>query len=154
MGRLTNLIVAFFFAVAPCALAQQPSPNPQTPEDAFQTRELIAWSSLQKPQPAPQPLPPPGPPPRDTPSPQPGEQPDQQAKAPGNSQTEPSPADSFTGKIVKDGAEYVLRAAGNTTYHLDEQSELQRFENQNVRVTGRLETGSNTIHVVKIELLS
>ena len=86
--------------------------------------------------------------------PQPGEQPDQQAKAPGNSQTEPSPADSFTGKIVKDGAEYVLRAGGSTTYHLDQQSELQRFENQNVRVTGRLETGSNTIHVVKIELLS
>ena len=149
MGRLTNLIVAFFLAAVPCALAQQPSANPQTPEDAFQTRELIAWSSLQKPQPAPQPLPP-----RDTPIPQPGEQPDQQAKAPGNSQSEPSPADSFTGKIVKDGAEYVLRAAGSTTYHLDEQNELQRFENQNVRVTGKLETGTNTIHLVKIELLS
>ena len=149
MGRLTNLVAAFFLAAVSCALGQEPSVNQQTPEDAFQTRELIAWSSLQKPQPAPQPLPP-----RDTPIPQPDQPPDQQAKSPGNSQSEPSPADSFTGKIVKDGAEYVLRAAGNTTYHLDEQKELQRFENENVRVTGTLDNGSNTIHVVKIELLS
>ena len=146
MGRSTNLIAAFFFAAVSCALAQQPAADQQTPEDAFQTRDLIAWSSLQKPQPAPQPLPP-----RDTPIPQPGEQPDQQAKAPGNSQSEPSPADSFTGKIVKDGAEYVLRAAGSTTYHLDQQSELQRFENQNVRVTGKLESGSNTIQVDEVD---
>jgi Protein of unknown function (DUF5818) len=149
MGRLTNFIAAFFFATVSCALAQQPSLDQQNPEDAFQTRQLIAWSSLQKPQPAPQPLPP-----RDTPIPQPDQPPDQQAKAPGNSQTEQSPAESFTGKIVKDGAEYVLRAASNTTYHLDDQSDLQRFENQNVRVTGKLETGTNTIHVVKLELLS
>lgn len=149
MGRLTNFISAFFLATVTCVLGQQPSANPQTPEDAFQTRELIAWSTLQKPQPAPQPLPP-----RDTPIPQPGEQPDQQAKSPGNSQAEQSPADSFTGKIVKDGAEYVLRGAGSTTYHLDQQSEFQRFENQSVRVTGKLETGTNTIHVVKVELLS
>lgn len=151
MSRLINFLAAFFLASVSCAFAQQPSPDqqtPQTPEDAFETRELIAWSSLQKPQPAPQPLPP-----RDTPIPQPDQPPDQQAKSPGNSQTEQSPAESFTGKIVKDGAEYVLRASG-TTYHLDDQSELQRFENQNVRVTGKLETGTNTIHVVKLELLS
>ena len=149
MRRLTNSIAVFLFAGVSCALAQQPGLDQQTPEDAFQTRQLIAWSSLQKPQPAPQPLPP-----RDTPIPQPDQPQDQQAKSPGGSQTEPSPAESFTGKIVKDGAEYVLRAAGNTTYHLDDQSGLQRFENQNVRVTGKLETGTNTIHVVKLELLS
>lgn len=149
MSRLMNLIAAFFLVTVSCALAQQPSENQQTPEDAFQTRQLIAWSDVQKPQPAPQPLPP-----RDTPIPQPGAQPDQQAKAPGDSQTEQSPADSFTGKIVKDGAEYVLRGAGSTTYHLDQQSEFERFENKNVRITGKLETGTNTIHVVKVELLS
>src|SRR5690242_18770750 len=126
MGRLTNLIAAFFFAAVPCALAQQPSANPQTPEDAFQTRDLIAWSSLQKPQPAPQPLPP-----RDTPIPQPDQPPDQQAKSPGDPHTEQSPAQSFTGRIVKQGAQYVLRAAGNTTYVLDAQNDLQRYEDKN-----------------------
>src|SRR5512140_1099480 len=123
MGRLTNLIVAFFFAVAPCALAQQPSPNPQTPEDAFQTRELIAWSTLQKPQPAPQPLPP-----RDTPVPQPDQPPDQQSKSPADPQRQQSPVQSFSGRIVKDGAEYVLKAASNTTYQLEGQQDVKRYE--------------------------
>ena len=149
MGRLTNLFAALFFVMVSCGFAQQPANDHQTPEDAFETRPLIAWSSLQKPQPAPQPLPP-----RDTPVPQPDQPPDQQAKAPAESQTEQSPAQSFTGKIVKDGTEYVLRAASNNTYHLDQQGDLARYENQNVRVTGSLESGSNRIHVVKIELLS
>lgn len=149
MGRLANLSIVFFLAALSCALAQEPPANQQTPEDAFETRQLIAWSSLQKPQPAPQPLPP-----RDTPIPQPDQQADQQAKAPGNSQADESPAESFTGKIVKQGAEYVLRASGATTYHLDDQSSLERFEDKNVRVMGKLEKGSSTIHVIKIELLS
>src|SRR5256885_17199113 len=123
MDRMTNFLASLVATAAvSCAFGQEPVLNQQTPEDAFQTRDLIAWSSLQKPQPAPQPLPP-----RDTPIPQPGEQPDQQAKGPGNSQTEPSPADSFTGKIVKDGAEYALSGAGTTTHQRDHQGELQRF---------------------------
>ena len=55
---------------------------------------------------------------------------------------------------MKQGAAYVLRAASNTTYELDTESDLKRFEDQNVRVTGSLETGTNRIHVVKIELMS
>ncbi|HZQ94444.1 MAG TPA: DUF5818 domain-containing protein [Candidatus Sulfotelmatobacter sp.] len=149
MGRMTKLIPVVILTMVCALAAQQPQSNPPTPEDAFTTRQLIAWSSLQKPQPAPQPLPP-----RDTPIPQPDQQPDQQAKPPADPQTEQSPAQSFTGKIVKQGAEYFLRAASNTTYELDEQADLQRFENQNVRVTGRLESGTNKIHVIKVELLS
>lgn len=148
MSRITG-VGAFLFAVICCAAAQQPQSTQQTPEDAFSTRQLIAWSSLQKPQPSPQPLPP-----RDTPIPQPGQSSEEQPKSPGNSQGDQSPAQSFTGKIVKQGAAYVLRAASNTTYELDTQGDLQKFEDQNVRVTGTLETGTNRIHVVKIELLS
>ena len=58
MSRRTNLLVALLLAIPPIAAAQQPDsaqqPNSKTPEDAFSTRELIAWSQLQKPQPAPQ----------------------------------------------------------------------------------------------------
>ena len=149
MYRWTNLLAGFVLATVSYGLAQQPPTNPQTPEDAFQTRELIAWSSLQKPQPAPQPLPP-----RDTPIPQPDQPAEQQAKSPADPQTEQSPAQSFTGRIVKEGEEFVLRAASNTTYHLDQQGDLQRFADQNVRVTGNLEPGTNRIHVIKVELLS
>jgi Protein of unknown function (DUF5818) len=148
MYRVTALVALFVLALT-CCIAQESQTNHQTPEDAFNTRQLIAWSSLQKPQPAPQPLPP-----RDTPIPQPDQQPDQQAKSPADPQKDESPAQSFTGKIVKEGAAYVLRAVSNTTYGLDQQGDLQRFENQNVRVTGKLEAGTNRIHVVKIELLS
>jgi len=149
MYRSIGLVAGLLLALTGGVVAQEAQTNPQTPEDAFSTRQLIAWSSLQKPQPAPQPLPP-----RDTPVPQPDQPSDQQAKSPAAPQGEQSPAESFTGKIIKQGAAYVLRAANSTTYELAEQGDLERFENKNVRVTGKLEEGTNRIHVVKVELLS
>jgi uncharacterized protein DUF5818 len=149
MFRMMSLVAGLFLAIASFAVAQEPQHNQQTPEDAFGTRQLIAWSNLQKPQPAPQPLPP-----RDSPIPEPGQQPDQQAKSPADPQSEQSPAQSFTGKIVKEGAEYVLRAASNTTYELEEQGEAKQYENQNVRVTGTLDPTTHKIHILKIELMS
>ena len=38
------------------AIAQNQSSDRQSPEDAFSTRELIAWSTLQQPQPVPLPF--------------------------------------------------------------------------------------------------
>lgn len=160
MVRTTNLLAALVFALASLAVAQEPQlANPPTPEDAMQTRQLIAWSSLQKPQPAPQPLPPP-----DTPIPQPGDQPDQQAKPPADSHSDQSPAaqstdhssetQSFTGKIVKDSGKYVLKVASNTSYQLEGEGDLDQYENQSVKVVGKLDKATNTIHVLKIELLS
>jgi hypothetical protein len=55
---------------------------------------------------------------------------------------------------VKDGAKYVLKVASNTTYQLDDQGDIRQYENQTVKVVGSLDAGSNTIRVVKIELLS
>ena len=145
MNRMTNWYAGIFLALTPLAFAQEPQLTPQFPEDALTSQQLIAWSRLQKPQPAPQPLPP-----RDTPIPQPDPQ-GEQARQPSNPQ---APTQSFTGKIVKDGGKYVLKVASNSTYQLDGQGDVQQYENQDVKVVGTLETGSNTIRVVKIELIS
>ena len=148
MCRMTIIIAGLFFTVTTVALGQQQPSNPETPEDAFSTRQLIAWSQLQKPQPAPQPLPP-----RDTPIPQPDQPQDQQSKPPANPQTEREPAQSFTGKIVREGGKYVLKAE-NTVYQLEGQDGFQKYENQPVKIQGTLDPTTNTITVVKIELLS
>jgi hypothetical protein len=100
-------------------------------------------------------------PPQDTPRPQPG------GNQPADPQTplQPTPrTQAFTGKILKDGNKFVLQVASNTTYELQDQrglhqadlsqADLSQYENQTVRVIGSIDTGSNTIRVVKIELLS
>lgn len=150
-NRTTKLLAGMLLAITPIAFGQEPQPTPQVPEDAFATQQLIAWSRMQKPQPAPQPLPP-----RDTPVPQPDQQ-DQPGKQPADPQTPPQQTpttQSFTGKIVKDGDKYVLKVASNTSYELQEQGDVKQYENQTVKVIGKLDTASNTIRVVKIELLS
>jgi hypothetical protein len=148
MNRMTNWCAGFFLVMTPFAFGQEAQQTPQFPEDTLAPRQLIAWSNLQKPQPAPQPLPP-----RDTPIPQPDPQ-DQQAKQPANPHRQQTPTQSFTGKIVNDGGRYVLKVASNTTYQLDGQDDVKQYENQDVKIIGTLDTGSNTIRVVKIELLS
>ncbi len=149
MNRTTNIFAGFLLLITPLALAQEGRPTPQFPEDALATQQLIAWTRMQKPQPAPQPLPP-----RDTPEPQP----DQQGKQAADPQQTPSQqtptSQSFSGRIVKDGNKYVLKAANNATYESQEQDVVQEYENQNVKVIGSIDAGTNTIRVVKIELLS
>ncbi len=149
MNRRMNSPVGFLLAAAALAFGQEPTPAPpQTPEDAFAAQQLVVWSRLQEPQPAPQPLPP-----RDAPVPQP-DQPGKQSPDRHSPPDQAPTARSFTGKIVKDGGKYVLKVASNTTYELQIQGEVGSFENQTVKVIGNLDTGSNTIRVVKIELLS
>jgi uncharacterized protein DUF5818 len=150
MARSTKILIAIALVLAFVwpALAQVPGAGPQVPEDALTTRQLIAWSGVQKPQPAPQPLPP-----RDTPIPQPDQPADQQANPPGDSHHEQTPTQAFTGKIVKDGNKYSLRV-GSKTYQLQEQGGLQKYEDQTVRVIGILDLSSNTIQVESIDLIS
>lgn len=149
MSRSTSL-VGLFFLVAPFVVAQDPQlAAPQVPEDAFATRQLIAWSNLQKPQPAPQPMPP-----QDNSVPQPGQTAEQQAKPPADPQTQQTPAQSFTGKIVKDAGTYVLRVGKDSAYQLSQQTDLGKYENQTVKVIGNLDASGKTIHIVKIELMS
>jgi len=80
MNRTTSLFANLLgLLVATTAVGQNPKPTPQFPEDIGASRQLIAWSWMQKPQPIPQPQPP-----RDTQIPQPG----QRAKPPANPHTQ------------------------------------------------------------------
>jgi hypothetical protein len=84
MNRASTLL-AFLLLSPVLGLAQQPT-SP-TPEDAYTSRELIAWSQLQKPQPAPQPMPP-----NDSVVPEPGPPKDQQPKTPADPHSQREPA--------------------------------------------------------------
>jgi hypothetical protein len=148
MNRTTNWFAGALLALTPLAFAQEPQLTPQFPEDALASQQLVAWSRMQNPQPAPQPLPP-----RDTPIPQPDPQ-GQQAKLPSNPQNSQAPTQSFTGKIVQDGGKYVLKVSSNSTFQLEGEGDVQKYENQDVKVVGTLDTGTNVIRVVKIELIS
>jgi uncharacterized protein YdeI (BOF family) len=61
---------------------------------------------------------------------------------------------TFTGTIVKDGEQYVLRDSSGSVYKLDDSARAQAFEGKTVKVTGRLDTNSKTIHVDSIEALA
>jgi hypothetical protein len=142
----TKLLALVFFAIASAAVAQQQS-NPQTPEDAFSTRELIAWSQLQTPQPMPEPLPP-----RES-VPQPEQPRDQQYKTPSDPRTE-QPAQWFTGKIVKVSGAYLLQVTGNASYRLQAETELGQYESQSVRVLGDFNSEVQAIRVMRVQSVS
>jgi hypothetical protein len=141
---MASLVLAILLVglTVPVVFAQQPQPSPQLPNDVA-GQQLIAWSWMQKPQPAPQPMPP-----RDAPVAQ-----TDQSKPNSDSQNQQVPTQMFTGKIVREGTRYVLKVASNTAYQLDEQ-DLKQYENQDVRVIGTVDKERNMISVVKIELLS
>jgi uncharacterized protein YdeI (BOF family) len=61
---------------------------------------------------------------------------------------------TFTGTVVKDGEQYVLRDSSGGVYKLDDSSRAQAFEGKTVKVTGRLDSQSKMIHVDSIEALS
>jgi uncharacterized protein YdeI (BOF family) len=63
-------------------------------------------------------------------------------------------ATSFTGTIVKDGENYVLRDSSGGIYKLDDSSRAQAFEGKTVKVTGKLDANSKMIHVDSIQALA
>lgn len=152
MTRSTNILIgltiAFVLIFKLPVGAQVSQAGPEVPEDALTTRQLIAWSGVQKPQPTPQPLPP-----RDTPIPQPDQPADQRANPPGGPHHEQVPTQTFTGKIVKEGGKYFLRT-GSGTYQLEEQGGFEKYQDQIVRVIGILDLSSNTIQVESIDVIS
>lgn len=60
---------------------------------------------------------------------------------------------TFTGTILKDGEQYVLRDSSGGVYKLDDSSRAQSFEGKTVKVTGRLDAETKLIHVDTIEAL-
>ena len=143
MGRMTTLI-ALLLLLAPGAFPQQSTL--QTPEDAYTSRDLIAWSQLQKPQPAPQPLPP-----RNPSVPQPEQPQDQQAKLPADPQNQQEPAQSYAGEIIKNGNGFVLQLQDSATYQLEADEALEVYANHSVRVVGNVRPHGRSIRVLKIE---
>jgi len=61
---------------------------------------------------------------------------------------------TFTGTVVKDGEQYVLRDSSGSVYKLDDSSRAQAFEGKTVKVTGRLDPDSKIIHVDSIQALA
>jgi outer membrane biosynthesis protein TonB len=82
------------------------------------------------------------------------QQPDQQTP----NQTQPSQdqaqqpdasgSKEFVGTVVKQGSKYVFQeAATGTTYDIDHQDEVKKFEGKKVRVHGTLDPATKMIHV-------
>jgi len=118
---------------------------------------LITWGgSLQAQQTSPetqqppQQQPPQQQPPAQAPD-QSGQQTPSQEKQAPDSQAQSSAASgvqTFTGTIVKQGDKYVLQdAAAGTTYDIDHQVEVKKFEGKKVRVHGTLDASNKMIHV-------
>jgi uncharacterized protein YdeI (BOF family) len=61
---------------------------------------------------------------------------------------------SFTGVIVKNGEQFVLRDSSGSIYKLDDSSRAQTFEGKTVKVTGKLDPDSKMIHVDSIQALA
>lgn len=58
---------------------------------------------------------------------------------------------TFAGTVVKAGDAYVLRDSSGAAYKLDDSAKAQPFEGKAVKVTGKLDPESKTIHVESIE---
>ena len=145
MGRTTTLLFCCLVLTAVGAIAQESAP--QTPEDAFTDRELIAWSQLQMPRPAPQPLPP-----AEQQVPQPQQPQDQQPKPPADPHNQEEPLHSYTGTVLSASNPCLLLAA-NRTYQLEAGEELRRFDNRNVQILGSISTGTQVIKVLRIDVV-
>jgi uncharacterized protein YdeI (BOF family) len=72
----------------------------------------------------------------------PGQAPDQAQ------QPDQGGAKEFVGTVVKQGDKYVFQdATTGTTYDIDHQDEVKKFEGKKVRVHGTLDASTKTIHV-------
>lgn len=59
--------------------------------------------------------------------------------------------EAFTGRIAQAEGKYVLVDDGQrATFQLDDQEKAKQFDGKNVKVTGSLDTATNTIHVAEI----
>jgi len=137
---LTLLFVVV--VVAPSAFSQDGTPQacPDVSPGALGC-EPVAWSRLQEPIPLPEPDAKPAPPA------------DQQNNQSSNSAAGPqAPKQGITGIVVKHGEKYVLKAGNHTTYQLDDERRAAQHQDRQVKVAGRLDADSSTLHIESIEL--
>jgi len=113
---------------------KQPEPVPPSKADILGP-QLIAWSELQKPQPVSPPAP--------------VNEPQEPAPAANTSQ-----AQTFSGAIIRDGSQYVLRVEGDKSYQLDDQERAKRYEGKQVRIKGTVDSDGERLRILSIELIS
>jgi len=74
--------------------------------------------------------------------------PDQTQPSQDQAQPDASGSREFVGTVTKQGDKYVFQeAASGTTYDIDHQDEVKKFEGKKVRVHGTLDPQTKTIHV-------
>ncbi len=61
------------------------------------------------------------------------------------------PTQMFMGKIAKSKGDLVLKGDAGTSYKLDNPDQAKQWVGKKVKVTGKLDTATNTIHVANIE---
>ncbi len=85
---------------------------------------------------------------------QPSAAPQTETQSPSTQSSSSSSASSaeqtFQGTISQAQTGYVLKDAAGVTYQLDDQSKAKDFSGQNVKVSGTLDSSTNTIHVSAI----
>jgi hypothetical protein len=76
------------------------------------------------------------------------------ASAPTSGDAQPQEALAFTGRVMKEQGQLVLKdPVTKMSYQLDDQAKAKPFVGKQVKVTGKLEMKSNTIHIEGIEPL-
>ena len=148
MKTLNLLVMATAFGVVAAAL-------PVVAGRAF-AKASPSWQEPQKPAKPDKQLPDPNAQPPN-PAQQNGQKPDQQQGEQGQQPPQagaPQQSQSFSGKIVSENGQFMLKDAGmKASYKLDDQEKAKQFNGKQVMVTGTLDTASNTIHVTDIQFV-
>lgn len=58
---------------------------------------------------------------------------------------------TFSGKVIRSGSLFALRETAGVLYTLDSEGTAGRFEGEDVRVTGQLDTTTRLLHVNEIQ---
>jgi Protein of unknown function (DUF5818) len=147
-----SIVIVGFSLCGALAFTQAP------PAQVFSS-DLVSWTYMQEPQPPEanhqrqQPTPEPSPETQPAPNPsQPGAHPNSPSGP--QSESQAPVAQTFTGTINKEDGGYVLKVSETASYKLDNEQEVQPYEGRRVKVTGRLDSAINLIHVDKVEPLS
>ncbi len=138
LGALLGIVAwsSPLLAQDPAPQTQQPMPESQQPSQQQPPAAQTPDSSQQTPQqPADQ-----------APSGQAGQQ--TSGSSGSQAQSDSASGQSFTGTIVKQGDKYMLQdAASGTTYDIDHQDDVKKFEGKKVKVHGTLDSTGKKILV-------
>lgn len=104
----------------------QNQPSPALPPEVLGP-QLIAWSQLQSPQPL------------------------RQARS---TQDKEPTAQTFTGRIMRDGSTYLLKVSTGTAYPVAEWQRAKPYEGKQVRISGVLDANGESLHILSIEPVS